>query len=335
MTKKIIQLWEKKIMRTDNLNQMISSDLEQHMQFIEIDHSLSGETMDTVDGDSENEIIHEISATEILAGNYEPESEEALIAYAVNIHARVQTYSISGYWEIGRSINAFYKGKYGTNELERIAKATGIGRDTLAKSCKFAKQYSKEHVETLLKGNFVLSWGQIAKNLTIEPQKVIEVYRQSPTCEQFYYGIIKLKDPSEARGKNKRKSVQPAEIILEPSVNTSLLLQNDTGCGVDKTGEASQETSDLVDAVKMVPENERFEREIKDLQEANDKLHKELDHTKYQLNEMNSLFHDAAIDITKKGEMIDRLRATLNQVYEMVQNGCDHANILEQVTWRI
>ena len=224
----------------------------------------------------------------------------------------MQTFSISGYWEIGRSINAFYKGRYGTNEPERIAKATGIGRDILVKSCKFAKQYSKEHVEILLKGSFVMSWSHIAKNLTIEPQKVIETYQQSPGCEQFNYAIIKLKNPSEARGKNKRESVRPAAIIVEPSadVDTSL---------------SFQEPSDLVDSAKMVSE-----KEIKDLREENDRLRKDLDHTKYQLGEMNSLFHDAAIDINQKSDLINRLRATLNQVHDMVQNGCHHENILKQ-----
>jgi hypothetical protein len=237
------------------------------------------------------------------------------------IDAHVKAFAISGYWEIGRSINAFYKGKYGTNELEKIAKATGIGRDTLVKSCKFARQYSKEHVEILLKGNFVMSWSHIAKNLTIEPQKVIETYQQSPSCEQFNYDIIKLKNPSEVRGKNKRESVRPA-VTIEPlaDVDTSL---------------SFQEPSDLVDAAKMVVNNGTSEKEIKDLREENDKLRKELDHTKYQLGEMNSLFHDAAIDINKKSDLIDRLRETLNQVHDMVQNGCHHENILEQVVWRI
>ncbi|MGP8154881.1 MAG: hypothetical protein ACLQBQ_12235 [Smithella sp.] len=96
-----------------------------------------------------------------------------------------------------------------------------------------------------------------------------------------------------------------------------------------------QKPSDLVDVTKIVLNNERSEKEIKDLREENDKLRKELDHTKYQLNEMNSLFHDAAIDITKKSYLIDRLRATLNQVHDMVQNGCPHENILKQVVWRI
>ena len=104
--------------------------------------------------------------------------------------------------------------------------------------------------------------------------------------------------------------------------------------GID-TSLSFQEPSGNVESVKMVSENETSEKEIKDLREENDKLRKELDHTKYQLGEMNSLFHDAAIDITKKSDLIDRLRASLNQVHDMIQNGCHHETILEQVEWRI
>ena len=109
-------------MQTENLNEMIHPD----MKFIDL-NPLPEYTMVPVDSNPETQITP-VNTIEILAGSYEPESEEALIAYAANIHKSVQTYSISGYWEIGRSINAFYQGKYGTNELERIAKETGIGR---------------------------------------------------------------------------------------------------------------------------------------------------------------------------------------------------------------
>ncbi|GEM_PF-2549170 len=131
-----------------------------------------------------------------------------------------------------------------------------------------------------------------------------------------------MKNPSEARGKNKRESVITAAIIVEPSADADTSL-------------SFQEPNDLVDSTKMVSENERSEKEIKDLREENDNLRKELDYTKYQLGEMNNIFHDAAIDINQKSDLIDKLRATLNQVHDMVQNGCHHENILEQVEWRI
>jgi hypothetical protein len=117
-------------------------------------------------------------------------------------------------------------------------------------------------------------------------------------------------------------SVKPAAIIVESSADV-------------ETSLSFQEPSNLFDSAKIVPNNETSEKENKDLREENDKLRKELDHTKYQLGEMNSLFHDAAIDINKKSGLIDRLRATLDHVHDMVQNGCHHENILEQVVWRI
>jgi hypothetical protein len=106
----------------------------------------------------------------------------------------------------------------GRKNSERIAQATEIGRDTLTKACKFARQYSKEHVEILLRGRFVVSWRHIAQNLAIAPQKVIDVYQQAPSREQFYNGIIKLKDPSEPRGKARRSTTKETGIAKEPEV---------------------------------------------------------------------------------------------------------------------
>ena len=319
-------------MQTENLNAMIHPDLEKYTGFIAIDDPLPKDTMVNVDNNPETHIASRVNTAEILAGSYEPESEEALIAYTANIHNRVQTYSISGYWEIGRSINAFYKGKYGTNELERIAQATGIGRDSLAKACKFARQYSKEHVETLLRGSFVISWGQIAKNLTIAPQKVIEVYQQAPSREQFYNTIIKLKDSSEPRGKAGKKSARGTMKVIQPEADQPLPL-----AGVSQgiaAGGISQELTHLIEATEAVPKDEKTaESNIEALREENERLHKELEDTRHQLDDLKNLFHDAAQDIDRNSDLIDRLRDTLGQVYEMVENGCNHEDILAEVEW--
>lgn len=319
-------------MQTENLNAMIHPDLEKHMGFIEIDDPLPKDTMVNVDSNPQTQIVPKVNTAEILAGSYEPESEEALIAYTANIHNRVQTYSISGYWEIGRSINAFYKGKYGTKELERISQATGIGRDTLAKACRFARQYSKENVETLLRGRFVLSWGQIAQNLAIAPQKVIEVYQQAPSREQFYNGIIKLKDPSETRGKSRKQSAREIMEATGPEADQSLPLTADShriaGGGI------SQELTHLIEATEAVPIDEKTaEKHIEALREENERVRKELEDTRHQLDDLKNLFHDAAKDIARKSDLIDRLRDALCQVYEMVDNGCNHEDMLAEVEW--
>jgi hypothetical protein len=140
---------------------------------------------------------------EIPDNHYKPESEEALIAYAVDIHKKVQTYSIGAYWEIGRTINSFYQGKYGTKELQKISDETGIGRDTVTKMCKFAKQYSMDQVQTLLTGAFSMSWFQITQNLAVEPEDLILTYQESTDVKQFHNGIMKFKDSRESRGKSK------------------------------------------------------------------------------------------------------------------------------------
>ena len=143
-------------------------------------------------------------------------------------------------WEIGRCINSFYQGKYGTNELGRISEATGIGRDTLAKACKFAKQYSKENVEMLLSGNYVMSWYQIAQHLTIEPQKVIEAYQQSPDPKQFYNGIIKLKSPSEGRGKAKPPRIAEENDAERPIIVISEIIHEESNKGADPGNTVAQ-----------------------------------------------------------------------------------------------
>lgn len=319
-------------MQTENLNEMINPDLDKYMGFIEIDDPSPKDTMDHVDSNPETHIASRVNTSEILAGSYEPESEEALIAYTANIHDHVQINSITGYWEIGRSINTFYKGKYGTKELESIAQGTGIGRDTLAKACKFAKQYSKENVEMLLRGNFIVSWRQIAQNLAIPPQKVIEVYQQAPSREQFYNGIIKLKDPSEARGKARRSSAKSTMEATVPEADQPLPLAC-VSHGIANAG-ISQELTRLIVATEAVSKDEKTaEQTIHNIREENERLRKELEDTRHQLNEMKILFHDAAQDIARKSDLIDKLRDTMSQVYEMVENGCNHEDILAEVEW--
>lgn len=316
-------------MQTENLNEITRKDTGHYTEWIDPYNPFQ----DTTDYSTNNsELSPQLNIPEILSDEFQPESEESLIAYAANIHAQVQVNSITGYWEIGRSINAFYKGKYGTKELERIAQATEIGRDTLAKACKFARQYSKEHVEILLRGRFVVSWRQIAQNLAIAPQKVIDVYQQAPSREQFYNGIIKLKDPMETRGKARGNSVKETGVVKEPEVEK---YPASTGAsqGIAASG-ISPELTRLVETAESVAKDDKTaEQTIKALLERNKQLRKELEDARRDLNELKILFHDAAQDIARKSDLIDRLRDALSQIYEMVENGCNHEDILAEVGW--
>jgi hypothetical protein len=135
----------------------------------------------------------------------EPQTENDLIADIRNLNQGLNFSTLVTYWGIGQKINAFYKGKYGANELQRIADGADVGKDTLAKACKFARIYSHDQLEILIRGSFYLSWFQISQNLAVEPRKLIDVYQSVHSPDEFYNGIIKLKDPGESRGKAVRK----------------------------------------------------------------------------------------------------------------------------------
>jgi hypothetical protein len=48
----------------------------------------------------------------------ESTSEDDLIAYTKFLHTRLAISTVQCYWLIGKSILSFYKGKYGTGELQ-------------------------------------------------------------------------------------------------------------------------------------------------------------------------------------------------------------------------
>ena len=283
---------------------------------------LPKDTMVHVDSNPETQIVP-VNTTEIMAGSYEPESEEALIAYAANIHNSVQTYSISGYWEIGRTINAFYKGKYGTNELERIAKATGIGRDTLNKMLKLAKQYSREQVQVLLSGRYPMTWFHISQNLSVAPDKIIEVYKETEDPKQFHNNIMNFKDAQESRGKSGKSLVLAPLVVLESTV---------MGRTEDQIVNEAPEQVAEVDMIQ-VPDDDL--KELNALWEENKKLRTDLEHRKYQVNQMEELFHESALENSSKDKLIEKLKRTINQVHDMVENEYDPVNILAQIDWRV
>lgn len=317
-------------MQTENLNEMIQQVSNSPVESNEPDFIYTLPRKKLMYDDVKNDALTPdkpvIESTEVKTNHYQPESEEALIAYTASIHNKVQTFSIGGYWEIGRTINSFYRGKYGTQELERISNATGIGRDTLNKMCKFAKQYSRDQVEALLSGSFYISWFHISQNLSVEPDKMIQVYRETGDPKQFHNVIMKLKDPTESRGKSRGMSISMQATVTEPS----------TVVDVSVIAIPHEEPEDKTIApVTIDPVSDDHLEELNNLKAENTNLRKELESIKYELNDVKPLFHQAVLDLETKRDLIDRLRKTLKQVYDMVENGSDHVNILSEIDWRI
>lgn len=283
-----------------------------------IPHQVVNQTTDIIA--SENTDVVEVNTD-----NYQPESEEELIAHTMEIHKTVQNCYIGGYWEIGRSINSYYRGKYGVGELERIANATGIGGDTLNKMCKFANQYSSDQIKALLSGAYPISWFQISQNLTVEPDKLIQVYQDTGNPKQFHNDIMKFKNPKESRGKSKTVSLEIPESVAEPSIINE----------VTEAPVVTEIQSEKIPAIMVSQASNDHLKKIEDLQLENKKLRKELDHREYQVNQLQELFHDSALDNDSKNRLIEKLKATLKQVYGMIENGYDHVNMLSEIDWRI
>lgn len=202
--------------------------------------------------------------------NYQPATEAAMIEYINRLNIKLGEVTIVTHWQIGKTINSFYQGKYGTNEQGKISEATGIGRDTLAKACKFAKQYSKEHLEMLLTGNFVMSWYQIAQHLTVEPQKVIETYQVSTDLKQFYINIINSKNPSEKRGKSKPPIIIKSEDAGMPSIILSEFVPDETVIA------EYSEPEQVTDPDELAKHHEEYEKELDMLKLENEQLKKEI-----------------------------------------------------------
>ena len=181
-------------MNTDNLQEMIKAD-DRESIFSDDKSFLPSQDEEENIGSSlipqspEPELIPQESAT-----------EEELIAYTKFLHTRLAISTVQCYWVIGKSILSFYKGKYGSGELQKLSGATGIGRDTLTKACKFARHYTENQVKQILKGKFVLSWFELAQNLTVAPQYLITAYQASSSPSEFHNVIMKLKVPAPRKG---------------------------------------------------------------------------------------------------------------------------------------
>ncbi|MCG6536664.1 MAG: hypothetical protein L7F78_18645, partial [Syntrophales bacterium LBB04] len=132
----------------------------------------------------------------------------------------METATILVKWKIGRSINSFYKSEYGDHELEKISSATGLGINNLRKMCLFARKYTAEQLQSLLRGNYTLNWFDIAQNLAIEPALMIQPYELSESYDNLLIQIKRLKNTDEKRGKSKSAPIAIPAALAEPTIKS-------------------------------------------------------------------------------------------------------------------
>ena len=127
--------------------------------------------------------------------DYKPKTEADLFSYVKWRRSNEQNSIIRNRHQLGKAIINFYEKKYGSNELQKIAEASGYSKSTLHKVCQFAINFSDEKVGELLRGRFQISWRDIAQNLMVNPEDFVKAYSASVTVDEFRNAVTELKDP--------------------------------------------------------------------------------------------------------------------------------------------
>lgn len=228
-------------------------------------------------------------------------TEDDLIAYTKFLHARMAISTVQCYWLIGKSILSFYKGKYGTGELQKLSEATGIGRDSLSKACKFARQFTEDQVKDILKGKFVLSWFELAQSLTVAPQNLITAYQASSSPSEFHNAIIKLKPPAPRKG-----------TVISTAVSDRGQVAKDSSDGL-KDGE------NLFDEISSP-----LEVEISDLRAT-------ITERDGEIAELQNLLKKKIQDLSVRDDAINSLRRFLGKIRLNLERKTDHTTLFEMV----
>jgi len=249
--------------------------------------------------------------------NYRPETEQALIDYVMHQNSKIEVATICVKWEIGRSINSFYQGKYGSHELEKIASATGIGRDNLNKMIRFAEQYTHEQLKTLIEGEYSLSWNGISQNLSIKPEKLIEVYEASSSISEFHNGIMKFKNPMEVRGKSKKPKNDDRKTMDVEQPGQS----NEDSPEIAVT--AIPEVVDVMKADELQQICEEYEKKIEILKAENEQLKNDISMLNKRISDIRTTMDEDVRCLDNQDKIIEAYRDKFRQLRSMIENETD------------
>lgn len=182
-------------MLNTDLNEMIRQHIERKKKreqgISKEDHTTEDRAIIDKD-DEEPKPSRSVSAQETSVPDDE-NAERKLINKIIAAHKRRHLSFLHYYYEIGRLINDHFKREYGEETLKRISARTGVGLNTLSKACLFSRKYSRVDYTVLFGGNFDLTWYQIAQNLKVEPDLLIETYRRCKSRAEFDENIVQMK----------------------------------------------------------------------------------------------------------------------------------------------
>jgi len=334
-------------MMTHNFQEMIQSKPNNDFEYADFDpnDTMPDKKEDLATGliDSEAVLIP-VKMPEIQDSNYQPESEEALIDYVVSQNNKLEVAIILVKWEIGRSIKSFYQGKYGARELEKIAVATGIGRDSLNKMIKFAEQYTLEQLKTLIEGKFAVSWNGIAHNLAIKPEKLIEVYEKAGNIREFHSGLMNCKDPAEKRGKAKPpKSIEaPAVVVVMPEqpniasteITVAMISEKVAMIAAPEIIANESILTEYSDVQKVSNDQinqgyEKYSKELESLRIENQRLKEEVAEEKRKFRISLEMLDEDDRDAEVRCQIIEAYRERFKRLRYAIEDGCSASEIIE------
>jgi len=156
-----------------------------------------------------------VSEVEINA-DYQAETVEELIDCGKRLKAREFKSVIESRWLFGRVINRSGETVYGDNTAGRIAEEVGYAKSTIHKCKQFGEKYDEQQKELLLNGPFVLSWRDVALNLSVSPEDFLRTYHNSEDLEQFRNAVTQLRRTRQRQNPAQREpSKTRAELVTE------------------------------------------------------------------------------------------------------------------------
>jgi len=268
-----------------------------------------------------------------------PKTEADLIGEIRYLNMKMNLSSMLIYWQMGKKISSFYQGEYGTGELKRIAEQTGVGQDSLTKACKFAKQYSEEQLQIFVHGNFQLSWFQIAQNLSVEPQKLIDVYQEVRNPSEFHNAIMKLKDPVERRGKakkaeNKSPQVDDAKEPAESPETEDLyeigedVFYEDVRPPLD--GDVFNEMAELEDPGPG-PDYESYRQELETMRAEKTKLKGKIEEMQADYDQLSSERDEGLQRVEKLKNIGAKYQSILRKIYDRIADGMTAEELFDEL----
>jgi hypothetical protein len=213
-----------------------------------------------------------------FAETHKFKTEDEFIDWIKRLKSGEERSILQNRWDLGTVIHRYYDKEYGKDKLQKISDEVGYSKSTLHKACRFARNFTMEHLRTLIEGTVSLSWRDVAQNLSVDPEDFINTYKNSKTIHEFRNTVKKFKLHGEVRGRTKPK---PQSFKNGINLEYRLLMRNQIEYRDWQIREKEDEIAKLGDQVKqkdeqiaqlkeMLVQSEKKEKNVGSIHQEND-----------------------------------------------------------------